>query len=58
MATSFRPFGTRSARIDTHEWSRMVNDLGRTFKNVAGKLTGIEQARSLKSRSRFYVSHI
>ena len=39
MATLFRPFGTRNALIDSHEWSRMVKDFGRTFKNVAGKPT-------------------
>ena len=44
--------------IDAQEWSRMVKDFGRTFKNVAGKPTSIEQARSLKSRRRFYVSRV
>ena len=58
MATLFRPFGSRNALIDAHEWSRMVKDFGRTFKNVAGKPTSIEQARSLKSRRRFYVSRV
>jgi len=44
--------------IDAQEWSRMVKDFGRTFKNVAGKPTSIEQARSLKSRRRFYISRV
>ena len=44
--------------IDAQEWSRMVKDFGRTFKNVAGKPTSIEQARSLKSRRRFYVGRV
>jgi hypothetical protein len=44
--------------IDAQEWSRMVKDFGRTFKNVAGKPISIEQARSLKSRRRFYVSRV
>ena len=44
--------------IDASEWSRMLKDFGRTFKNVAGKPTSIEQARSSKSRRRFYVSRI
>ena len=44
--------------IDAQEWSRMVKEFGRTFKNVAGKPTSIEQARSLKSRRRFYVSRV
>jgi len=44
--------------IDAQEWSRMVKDFGRTFKNVAGKPTSIEQARSLKSGRRFYVSRV
>jgi hypothetical protein len=44
--------------IEAQEWSRMVKDFGRTFKNVAGKPTSIEQARSLKSRRRFYVSRV
>ena len=44
--------------IDAQEWSRMVKNFGRTFKNVAGKPTSIEQARSLKSRRRFYVSRV
>ena len=44
--------------IDAPEWSRMVKDFGRTFKNVAGKPTSIEQARSLKSRRRFYESRV
>ena len=42
--------------IDAEEWSRMAKDFGRTFKNVAGKPISIEQARSLKTRRRFYVS--
>jgi hypothetical protein len=44
--------------INAQEWSRMVKDFGRTFKNVAGKPTSIEQTRSLKSRRRFYVSRV
>ena len=44
--------------IDAQEWSRMAKDFGRTFKSVAGKPINIEQARSLKSRRRFYVSRI
>ena len=44
--------------IDAQEWSRMVKDFGRTFKNVAGKPTSIEHARSLKSGRRFYVSRV
>ena len=44
--------------LHAQEWSRMVKDFGRTFQNVAGKPTSIEQARSLKSRRRFYVSRI
>ena len=44
--------------IDAQAWSRMVKDFGRTFKNVAGKPRSIEQARSLKSRRRFYVSRV
>jgi len=43
MATSIRPFGTRSIRINAQEWSRIVKDFGRTFKNVAGKPTRFEQ---------------
>ena len=42
--------------IDAVEWSKMVKDFGRTFKNVAGKPISIEQARSRKSRRKFYVS--
>ena len=44
--------------IDAQEWSKMVEDFGLTFKNVAGTSTSIEQARSLKSRRRFYVSRV
>jgi hypothetical protein len=44
--------------IDAQEWSGMIKDFGRTFKNVAGKPMSIEQARSLKSRRRFYVSRL
>jgi len=44
--------------IDAQEWLKMVKDFGRTFKNVAGKPISIEQARSLKSRRRFYVSRV
>ena len=42
--------------LDAEECSRMAKDFGRTFKNVAGKPINIEQARSLKTRRRFYVS--
>ena len=44
--------------IDAEEWSRMARDFGRTFKNVAGKPISVEQARTLKSRRRFYVSRM
>ena len=40
--------------IDAELWSQMVKDFGRTFKNVAGKPTSIDQARSLKTRRKFY----
>jgi len=44
--------------IDATAWSGMVKDFGRSFKNVAGKPTSIEQARSLKSRRKFYRSRV
>ncbi len=44
--------------IDAELWSQMVKDFGRTFKNVAGKPTSIEQARSLKTRRKFYQSRV
>ena len=40
--------------IDAVLWSQMVKDFGPTFKNVAGKPTSIDQARSLKTRRKFY----
>ena len=44
--------------IDTGAWSEMVQDFGRAFKNVAGKATSIEQARSLKTRRKFYRARV
>ena len=40
--------------IEAMAWSQMVQDFGCMFKNVAGKSTSIEQARSLKTRRKFY----
>ena len=44
--------------IDSGAWSETVKDFGRLFKNVAGKSTNIEQARSLKSRRKFYQARV
>lgn len=44
--------------IDAAIWSEMVKDFGRSFKNVAGKPTSIEQTRSLQSRRKFYRSRV
>jgi len=44
--------------IDAVAWSQMVNDFGGVFKNVAGKSTSIEQARSLKTRRKFYRARV
>ena len=44
--------------IDAVLWSQMVKDFGPTFKNVAGKPTSIDQARSLKTRRKFYQSRV
>ncbi len=44
--------------IDADAWSQMVKDFGRMFKNVAGKSTSIEQARSLKTRRKFYCARV
>ena len=42
--------------IDSATWSTMAKEFGRSFKNVAGKPTSIAQARSLKTRRKFYCS--
>jgi len=44
--------------IDSAAWSQMVKNFGRSFKNVAGKPTSIAQARSLKTRRKFYCSRV
>lgn len=44
--------------IDAEEWAGTVKNFGRMFKNVAGKPTSIEQARSLKSHRKFYRSRV
>ncbi len=44
--------------IEVMAWSQMVKDFGRMFKNVAGKSTSIEQARSLKTRRKFYCARV
>ena len=44
--------------IDAQAWSAMVKDFGRSFKNVAGKPSSIDQARSLKTRRKFYRSRV
>jgi len=44
--------------IDAVAWTQMVKDFGRVFKNVAGKSTSIEQARSLKTRRKFYMARV
>ena len=44
--------------IDAGAWSETVKDFGRLFKNVAGKSTSIEQARSLKTRRKFYRARV
>jgi REP element-mobilizing transposase RayT len=44
--------------IDAAEWSGMVKDFGRSFKNVAGKPTSIAQARSRKTHRKFYRSRV
>ena len=44
--------------IDSGAWSETVKDFGRLFKNVAGKSTSIEQARSLKTRRKFYRARV
>ena len=44
--------------IDAAIWSGMVKDFGRSFKNVAGKPTSIDQARSLKTSRKFYRSRV
>ena len=44
--------------IDYDAWSETVKDFGRLFKNVAGKSTSMEQARSLKTRRKFYQARV
>jgi hypothetical protein len=44
--------------IDSATWSQMVKDFGRSFKNVAGKPTSIAEARSLKTRRKFYCRRV
>ena len=38
--------------------SNVVKDFGRVFKNVAGKSTSIERARSLKTGRKFYRARV
>jgi hypothetical protein len=44
--------------IDSAAWSQMVKNFGRSFKNVAGKPASIAEARSLKTRRKFYCSRV
>ena len=44
--------------IDSGAGADTVKDFGRMFKNVAGKSTSIEQARSLKTRRKFYQARV
>ncbi len=44
--------------IDAKTWESMVKDFGRSFKNVAGKPTSIDAARSLKTHRKFYRSRV
>ena len=44
--------------IDSGAWAETMKDFGRLFKNVAGKSTSIEQARSLKTRRKFYRARV
>ena len=44
--------------IDAGAWSETVKEFGRVFKDVAGKSTSIEQARSLKTRRKFYQARV
>ena len=44
--------------IDGVACSNVVKDFGRVFKNVAGKSTSIERARSLKTGRKFYRAQV
>jgi REP element-mobilizing transposase RayT len=44
--------------IDGVACSKVVKDFGRVFKNVAGKSTSIEGARSLKTGRKFYRARV
>ena len=44
--------------IDPGAWAETVKDFGRLFKNVAGKSTSIEHARSLKTGRKFYRARV
>ena len=44
--------------IDGVACSKVVKDFGRVFKNVAGKSTSIERARSLKTGRKFYRARV
>jgi hypothetical protein len=44
--------------IDVEDWRMLTKDFGRLFSQVAGKAQTIKDARSLKTKSRFYAKRL
>jgi len=44
--------------IDTERWRLLTKDFGRMFSQVAGKAQSVHDARSLKTKRRFYLKRL
>ncbi len=44
--------------IDVERWRKLTKDFGRMFSQVAGKAQTVRDARSLKTKRRFYIKHL
>jgi hypothetical protein len=44
--------------IDTERWRLLTKDFGRMFSQVAGKAQNVHDARSLKTKRRFYLKRL
>jgi prepilin-type N-terminal cleavage/methylation domain-containing protein len=44
--------------IDTERWRMLTKDFGRMFSQVAGKAQSVHDARSLKTKRRFYLKRL
>lgn len=44
--------------IDVERWRILTKDFGRMFSQVAGRAQTVREARSLKTKRRFYIKHL